>query len=114
MLHIIQRLFTKREDFKKAINFDFTSYGTNSVVMFISVDSDKNLTVLKRCLKLYKYSSEEIEQALKQLETTLQSRLDEHFRQASLKIYKSQGGLGNWAGVNNSYEVMIKTLIQQK
>jgi hypothetical protein len=101
------RLFIKRNYIEKAINFEFTKNHSSNVVLFYYSDTSKNLTILKKCLSLYKYTNEELDNYIEVLTKKLTSHIE--WKENNRKRL-SQAGLGNWARKKRDLEDMLKEL----
>lgn len=109
-MKFIQRLFIRKNHLQKAVNEDFTDSGIVKSVSFFYSNTEDNLKVLKKCLYLYKYDTKTIKESIEVLEEKLKNTIEWKKRRDEIKVYLSQGGLGNWAGRKNTLEDMIKTL----
>lgn len=109
-MKFIQRLFIRKNHLQKAVNEDFTDSGIVKSVAFFYSNTEDNLKVLKKCLYLYKYDTKTIKESIEVLEEKLKNTIEWKKRRDEIKVYLSQGGLGNWAGRKNTLEDMIKTL----
>lgn len=109
-MKFIQRLFYKKHFLQKAVNLDFTETGVVWSVNFAYYETENNLKVLKKCLKLYRYGNKEISEAINSLEKTLKGTIEWKEDMDRRKRYLSQGGLGNWYGKKCTIEEMIKLL----
>lgn len=110
----VQRLYIKKSYLEKAVNLEFTESGIVQSVMFSYYDTQRNLDIARACLNLYKYDEDTLNSFISKLEVTLKEHIEWKKRRDKIKLYLSQGGLGNWAGKKWDLENMIKLLKNSK
>ena len=109
-MKFIQRLFIRKSHLQKAVKEDFTDNGIIKSVSFFYSNTENNVKVLKKCLYLYKYDKKTISESIKILEDKLKCTIEWKKRRDEVKVYLSQGGLGNWYGRKCTLEDMLTQL----
>ena len=113
-MKFIQRLFIRKNHLQKAVKEDFTNSGIIQKVSFFYSETENNLKVLKKCLYLYKYDTKTILESIRILKDKVKDTIEWKNNRDKMKLYLTQGGLGNWAGRKNTLKSMITELEKYK